>query len=68
MQGESFEYEEKGFSKSYLLDHFELSLDGFGTILSGDFYSKKGRGRVSFSRIEQKPGFVNHDNDSRINV
>lgn len=51
LQGESFKYEEHGLSKSYLLDHFELQLDGNGAVLSGDFYSKKGRGRATFTRI-----------------
>jgi hypothetical protein len=51
LQGEAIEYEERGASTSYLLDHFELKLDSGKDLLSGDFYSKKGRGWARFSRI-----------------
>jgi hypothetical protein len=55
LQGESVEYEERGFSSSYLLDHFELKLDSDGSTLFGEFYSKKGRGKASFRRILRQP-------------
>jgi len=55
LQGESFEYEEHGASTSYLLDHFELQPDSSNSLLSGDFYSKKGRGWARFRRIVQNP-------------
>lgn len=51
LQGESFDYKERGFSTSYLLDHFELRLDPDGAALSGHFYSRKGPGKAFFRRI-----------------
>ncbi|MCD4691185.1 toll/interleukin-1 receptor domain-containing protein [bacterium] len=54
LQGESVEYEERGLSTSYLLDHFELELDSSERAMSGDFYSKRGRGRASFRRVPQR--------------
>lgn len=55
LQGESFEYVQRGSSTSYLLDHFELGLDTDEATLSGDFYSRKGRGNASFRRISPRP-------------
>lgn len=54
LQGESFEYEQRGLSTSYLLDHFELMLDRDGAVLSGEFYSRKGRGTANFRRIASR--------------
>ena len=51
LQGESVEYEERGASTSYLLDHFELQPDSRNDLLCGDFYSKRGRGCARFWRI-----------------
>jgi len=53
LQGESFEYDERGESTSYLLDHFELEPNADGNRLSGEFYSKKGPGWAVFERARQ---------------
>jgi hypothetical protein len=52
LQGEATEYETRGLSTSYLLDHFELQLENNGNLLVGIFYSRKGPGRASFKRIK----------------
>ena len=51
LSGVSYRYIKQGKSTSYLLDKFVLALDEKGSVLSGDFYSKKGLGEARFERV-----------------